>query len=84
MKTTVVCREVHPLAGNNQVCAVIASQVERAGVRVFDPTDTSNVADVKDWLHAQGIVLGGTITPQPKGGHAELAATARADHHPRR
>ena len=63
MNTTVVCREVRPASGNNKLCVVVASQDEREGVRAIDPTDPSNLSEVKASLRFHGIVLGGPSQP---------------------
>ena len=63
MNTTVVCRDVRPATGNNKQCVVIASQDEQTGVREIDLTAASNLAEVRDRLLAQGIVLGGPLQP---------------------
>jgi hypothetical protein len=66
MNTTVVCREVRPATGNGKLCVVIASQDEREDVRAIDPADAAHLLEVRDRLHAQGIVLGGPLQPAPR------------------
>jgi hypothetical protein len=68
MITTVVCRDVRPAAGSGSQCIVVASQDEREGVRAIDPTAPSNLAEVRDRLQAQGIVLGGPLHPAQRPG----------------
>jgi hypothetical protein len=68
MNTTVVCRDVHPATGNSKLCVLIASQDEPEGHTAIDPTAPSAVTEVRERLHAQGIVLGGPLPPVPRSG----------------
>jgi hypothetical protein len=68
MNKTVVCRDVRPATGTSKLCLVIASQDEEGGVRAIDPAAASNLTEVRDRMHAQGIVLGGTLQPAPRSG----------------
>jgi hypothetical protein len=61
MTTTVVCREVRPAAGGGRQCVVVASRDEGADVGASDPMAPSDLAEVRDRLRAQGIVLGGPL-----------------------
>jgi hypothetical protein len=66
MNTTVVCRDVIPATGNSKQCVVIASQDEREVVRSIDPMAASNLSEVRDRLHAHGIILGGPLPSTPR------------------
>ena len=68
MNTTVVCREVRPAAGSGKQCVVVASRDQEAGVGASDPRASSNLAEVRDRLRAQGIVLGGPLQPAERPG----------------
>jgi len=61
MNTTVVCREVRPAAGSGKCCVVIATQDEPVSGNLTDTPDRLNLAEVKERLRAQGIVLGGKL-----------------------
>src|SRR5438477_11944112 len=63
MNTAVVCREVRAPTGDSKLCVIIASQDERECIREIDLTDDSSLTEVRDRLHAQGIVLGGPLQP---------------------
>jgi hypothetical protein len=85
MNKTVVCRDVRPATGNSKLCVVIASQDEGAGVRAIDPAAASNFTEVRDRMHAQGIVLGGPLQPAPRSGTQSSPASpihviARDEH----
>src|SRR3989442_709192 len=66
MNTMVVCRDVRPAAENDKVCVIVASKDDLESVRAIDPTDASNLSEVKERLRSQGIVLGGLSLPARK------------------
>lgn len=68
MNTTLLCRDVRPATENNKECVVVAYRDVRHGEREIDLTDAANLADVRERLRAEGIVLGGSLQPAPKAG----------------
>ena len=63
---TVVCRDVRPTTADSKQCVVIASQDERADMPAMDPLAATNMTEVRDRLHAQGIVPGGPLQAAPR------------------
>ncbi len=65
MNTTVVCRDVHRATENSNLWLIIASQDGQEVVRAVDLMAASNLTEVRDRLHAQGVVLGQPLQPAP-------------------
>ena len=68
MNTTLLCRDVRPATENNKGCVVVAYRDVRYGEREIDLTDAANLAEVRERLRAEGIVLGGPSQPTREAG----------------
>lgn len=63
MSTLVICKEVRPATGGGKRCVVIASRDERPGVGAIDASTPSTLAEVRERLRTQGVLLWGPLQP---------------------
>jgi hypothetical protein len=60
---------------NSQRSVIVASRDERGGACGIDPTTAPNIAEVRDRVRAEGIILGGTLQPTPRSGNQNCLAS---------
>jgi hypothetical protein len=58
MNAIVICSDVRPATDNDGASIVVVSRDETVAAREADPTDISNLSEVRKRLHAQGMTLG--------------------------